>query len=119
MWWHIKSGEIIAQKGIIYKDLLSQAGPQRAWYPYEWSFQLGIYQYTHLFGIRNIRYFVGILGVLQVLSLFLLLIKVAKLKWYWTLCICLSLVFLNYSSFTPRPDIISQTFFILNLFSTD
>src|SRR5574340_303825 len=54
IWFHLKSGEIIAQEGIIFHDVFSQAAPHREWYPYEWLYQVGVFWIQKLFGFAAV-----------------------------------------------------------------
>ena len=51
IWFHLKSGEIISQQGIIHHDVFAYTTAGREWFPYEWLFQVAYYQINHLFGL--------------------------------------------------------------------
>src|ERR1051326_1779987 len=66
MWFHLISGKVIAQQGIIHHDVLSQASPRRDWIPYEWLFQVTFYQFISFFGISSYTVLIGIASTLQI-----------------------------------------------------
>lgn len=82
MWWHIKSGEIIAKFGIIHYDVFSHAAPNREWYPYEWLFQLCLYFFTKLFTIHSLSTLLSLLTLVQIGALLVFLRKIFKVNIY-------------------------------------
>ncbi|MGH7204331.1 MAG: hypothetical protein ACREHC_07845 [Candidatus Levyibacteriota bacterium] len=116
MWFHIKSGEVIANQGIIFHDVFSSAAPNRPWYPHEWLFQLGLFRFTSIFGIDAVKYFVGFFATFQIAILFIFLRKTLKLKIIASMFVCIMYTLLCYNLFVPRPQLVSQTLFIANTF---
>lgn len=115
-WFHLKSGEIFLQQGILHQDVFSQGAPNRLWYPHEWLFQIIIYLYTQAFGIPAIQYFIGFFATTQVLILFLFIRKVLKLGLLSSFFIGALYALFCYNFFTARPEIVGVTLLFSTLF---
>jgi tetratricopeptide (TPR) repeat protein len=116
IWFHLKSGEIISQMGIIFHDVFSYTSNGREWYPYEWLFQWFVYQYVRVFGFRAIEYLVAILATIQVVLVFLILRKIFKLHVVLTILTLFFYFSGVFEFFTGRPHLFAYTFLITNLF---
>jgi hypothetical protein len=114
-WFHIKSGEILAQKGIIHYDVFSNSAHGREWFPYEWLFQITVYFLQQVFGFESIKYFIAAVTTIQIGAFYLLLRKVLKIN--FVLSLSLSFIFLAsiFESVAARPYILAYTFLIMNL----
>ena len=53
IWFHVKSGEVMAKQGLIYHDVFSYTANGRDWAPYEWLFQVTTYYFSHFFGFES------------------------------------------------------------------
>ncbi|MBI1863066.1 tetratricopeptide repeat protein [Candidatus Microgenomates bacterium] len=116
MWLHLKAGETIVKHGIVFRDLLSQAGPSREWLPHEWLFQVLYYGYTSLFGLSATSYFVAAFATAQAGMLTYLLRRIFKLS--VPVCLLLTSMYMlqNFNLFTPRPQVITFSFLLINLY---
>jgi hypothetical protein len=53
VWWHLKTGELIAQTGTVpLADTFSYTALGRSWVAHEWLWELGVYLLTRLGGYR-------------------------------------------------------------------
>jgi tetratricopeptide (TPR) repeat protein len=115
-YFHIKSGEVIAQQGVIDHDVFSQAEQSRHWYAHEWLFQLGLFSFVKAFGFEALKFFVGFFATLQIAIIYLIFRKIFKLHIFASFVLCLSYMFLCYNVFVPRPQLAAQCFFFMNFF---
>ena len=115
MWFHIKSGEIILEKGIIHHDVFSFATPQREWVPYEWLFQSAIFLFTKFFGLFSIKYFLSILTAITITTLYIVIKRVFSTN--LAIGLIASLLFFtgNFAFFTARPQSVAIIFLLINL----
>ncbi len=65
IWFHLKSGEIIATRGIIHTDVFSFSAAGREWFPYEWLFQWFMYEAQQLLGLGAIPYIIAAIVTIQ------------------------------------------------------
>src|SRR5256885_2396121 len=49
---HVKSGEIFMTQGITHHDVFSYVTADREWLPYEWLFQITVYNFQKIFGFE-------------------------------------------------------------------
>ena len=115
MWFHIKSGEVILEKGIIHHDVFSFATPQREWVPYEWLFQSAIFLFTKFFGLFSIKYFLSILTATTITTLYIVIKRVFSTN--LAIGLIASLLFFtgNFAFFTARPQSVAIIFLLINL----
>ena len=52
--WHIKAGEIMVQKGILWHDVFSWSLTSSYWFSHEWLFEVVIYWLKNIFGRYHI-----------------------------------------------------------------
>lgn len=116
IWFHLKSGEIIAKQGIINHDVFSQAIEKREWYPYEWLFQLTVYQIQQILGFEAIKYFTALIVTLMIGVIYLILNKIFGLNYLLSLLACFFFFASSYDFFTSRPHVLAYTFFTINLY---
>jgi tetratricopeptide (TPR) repeat protein len=116
IWFHIKSGEIIASEGIIYHDVFAFTTAGRQWSPYEWLFQAIVYFQKQFFGFESIKILTAFLSTAIVFFTFQIFRKIFNLNLFFSLLIS----FLFFSStiefYSPRPQIFAYLFFIINIF---
>lgn len=115
MWFHIKSGEIILEKGIIHHDVFSFATPQREWVPYEWLFQSAIFLFTKFFGLFSIKYLLSILAATTITTLYMVIKRIFSTN--FAIGLIASLLFFtgNFAFFTLRPQSVAIIFLLINL----
>lgn len=116
MFYHIKLGDVIAHQGIIHKDILSQVGSNKLWVPSEWLFEVLLYWFTSLFGFDSFRIFVAIFAVLEIGILYIVLRKILRLNEINALGLSVFFLLLNFDLLTGRPQLIVNTFLIIELF---
>lgn len=116
IWFHIKSGEVIAQQGILFHDVFSEAAPNRGLYPYEWLFQLILFLFTQAFGVENIKYFIGFWATAQVAILFFFVRKFFRLSLISSFFIGALYAITCYSVFAARPALVTTAFLLASLF---
>lgn len=116
LWFHIKSGEIIAQMGIIHHDVFSFTASNREWFPYEWLFQVIVFYFKQLFGLESIKYLIATVVIVMMIILYTFLRRIFSLN----KILALSLIFVFFVSIfefiTQRPQVFAYTFLIINLF---
>src|SRR5260370_1317113 len=116
LWFHVKSGEIIAKYGIIHHDVFSYTAQGREWFPSEWLFELIVYYTQQLFGFASIRFLIAGIITLQIVTFFIILRRVFSLNRIVSFTLCF-LFFVSVSDFlTARPHILAYTFLLINLF---
>lgn len=115
-WFHLASGKVIAQNGIVHYDFLSQAGQLRTWVPYEWLFQIVLYLLTSVFGVGVIRVLVGLGAVVHIGIFYLFLRRVLRVGYFFSLSVSVFYFLLVSSMFVARPQIIASTFFIAEIY---
>lgn len=116
IWFHLKSGEIISQQGIIHHDVFSYNTEGREWFPYEWLFQITVYYFKAVFGFESIKYLVASFATLIVLLIFTITRKIFNLNFYQSLVISFFFYVSVHEFFTPRPHLFAYLFLVTNLF---
>lgn len=111
IFFHLKSGEIIAQQGIIHKDVFSFSASNSEWYPYEWLFQVGVYYSNQIFGFNAISYLTAIFIAIQIGLIFLLLKNILKLGVVPSLLISFLFYASVYEFMAARPYIVAYPIF--------
>lgn len=116
IWFHLKSGEIIAKLGVIHYDVFSYNTVGREWFPYEWLFQVIIYYFSKFFGFEAIKFLIATIMTTMMLVLYTILRKIFKVHWLFGMF----LVFFFFTSINEflaaRPHIFAYTFLLTNLF---
>src|SRR5579884_2689378 len=116
IYFHLKSGEIIAKLGLIHYDVFSYTANGQEWYPYEWLFQVTVYFWKTLFGFQALKYLVAGVVTGMVGVFYLLLRKIFSLNVFMSFIICFFFIVSDYEYFAARPQIFAYTFIFLNLF---
>ena len=105
IWFHIKSGEILTQKGVFFYDVFSHSAAGRAWYPYEWLFQVSVYLVQQAFGFESIKYYIAGLMVIMIGAIFITLKKIIGVKTIPAIFVCLIFIVSVFEFITARPQI--------------
>lgn len=116
IWFHLKSGELIAKNGLIFHDIFSFTAQGREWIPYEWLFQVFVYQSQGIFGLDSIKYIFALINAIQIGFLFLIFRKVFKLNLIFTLLVCFFSYVSTFEFLTARPHMVAYTFFVATFF---
>ncbi len=116
LWFHLKSGEVIMQKGIINYDVFSHSAQGRPWFPYEWLFQVSVYNFKQIFSLEAIAYLMALVATVHVGLVFLILKKVFNLNWILSLALSFVYMVSIYEFLTARPHLFAYTFLLANLF---
>lgn len=114
LWYHIKAGQVILKQGILHQYPFSQY--PRLWYPSEWLFQIGLYLYTHLFGLGSLNFLLACLTVVHMVIFFFFLRKIFNLNTFWNCFILFFYFAFLFGTFDLRPQIIAYTFFLITFF---
>src|SRR3989344_4393522 len=110
IWFHIKSGEIIAQQGIIHHDVFSFNTKGREWFPYEWLFQVSMYKAKEVFGIESIRYITAAAITVWMGVMFLILHIALRSPLFFSLALTFFYYVSIYEFFSARRHIFAYTF---------
>lgn len=116
VWFHVKSGEIIAQRGIINYDVFSYVTAGREWFSYEWLFQYLIYIFQKVFGFEAIKYLVAGFATLSVFTIYKLTQKVFGATKIAALTIAFFYFVSIFEFINPRPHLLAYLFLIWTLF---
>ncbi len=116
LWFHIKSGEIIAHMGLIHYDVFSYTAYGREWFPYEWLFQVSMFAIQQVTGFDSIKYVIAFFVLIQFVFLYLLFRKILKLPLLLSLFTCFFFYASIYDFIVARPHIVAYTFLVVNLF---
>ncbi len=116
IWFHLKSGELILQKGIIHYDVFSYVTQGREWFPYEWLFQVTLYLWKSLFGFESIKFLIAFFVTLMNVVIYLMLRRFFKLHILYSFLVCFIFTASVFEFFTARPHIFAYTFLLTNLF---
>ena len=115
IWFHIKSGEIIAQQGIIHHDVFSFNTKGREWFPYEWLFQVSMYKAKEVFGIESIRYITAAAITVWMGVMFLILHIALRSPLFFSLALTFFYYVSIYEFFSARPHVFAYTFLTIHL----
>lgn len=115
IWFHVKSGEIIAKQGIIFHDVFSHAAPDRMWYPYEWLYQIIVFWIQKFFGFAAIAWVTAGVSMILIATFLVLLIYVFSLPVGLSLVVGFSLFTLIYEFLSSRPHLPAGIFFLTEL----
>ena len=116
VWFHLKSGEIIAKEGIIHHDVFSYVTKDREWFPYEWFFQLSYYFIKHLFGLTFLNYLTSFLATLTIFGLYKLIKNIFKVSTYPALFLGFLFFANSFEFLVPRPQLFAYLCLIATLF---
>ncbi len=115
IFFHIKSGEVIAHEGIIHHDVFSFVTSGREWFPYEWLFQIGAYYFQNVFGFEAFRYFTAMFVVVMIILLNIILRRFTEVNKWAALVLLGVFSALTANFWTARPHIVAYTFLLVNL----
>ncbi len=115
IWFHLKSGEIIAKLGIIHFDVFAYTTKGREWFPYEWLFQVTVYWVQQLFGLEAIRFFVSACILAQLVLIYFILKRYFKVPKIAILTLCFFFFVSNFEFFTARPHMLAYTLLLATL----
>lgn len=116
IWFHLKSGDLILQKGIVHYDVFSYNTAGREWFPYEWLFQVGIALIQRWFGFEPIKYFIAAVVTVQLAFFIRIFRKILLLPLLPALGITFLFFVSVYEFIDARPHIVAYTFLIINLY---
>lgn len=116
IWFHVKSGEIIAKYGLIHHDVFSYRTEGREWFPYEWLFQIIIYKFQLIFGFGAIKQFTAFCITMMVGLMILILRLVFKLNFILSLIFGFFFFVGAFEFFAARPYMLAYNFLFINLF---
>lgn len=116
IWFHIKSGEIFSKMGIIHYDVFSHSASGREWFPYEWLFQIIVYQTQQIFGFEAIKYVMASVILIQIVILYSILKHFFIVNQLVALFVSFFFFVSVYEFFSARPHVFAYTFLIANLY---
>ncbi len=116
IWFHIKSGEIIASEGIIHHDVFSYRTEGREWFPYEWLFQVIVFYFFKFFGIESIKFFIAASTTAMVFFIFLILRKLFQLNVVLSAFCSFFFLVSIFEFIAKRPASIAYTLLSIHLF---
>lgn len=116
LWFHLKSGEIIAKMGLIRYDVFSHTAQGREWYPYEWLFQIFVYYFSRVFGFEPLKIITGTFAALLSGTGFLILRKVFKTSSLVAFTAAFFLFAGVYEFIVLRPHIVAYTLLVISLY---
>ncbi len=83
IWIHLKSGELIAQKGLVSRDVFSYNTAGREWLIQEWLFQLATFWVARVIGIGAMPILAAGVGSLLVAVIYLIGRRVFGIPMFW------------------------------------
>lgn len=116
IWFHIKSGEIITQQGIIHHDVFSFRTEGREWFPYEWLFQIIVYYFYKFFGIGSIKYLIAASTTAMVFFIFQILRKIFQLNVILSAFCSFFFLVSIFEFIAKRPASLTYTYLSVHLF---
>ncbi len=116
IWFHLKSGELIIQRGIVHYDVFSYNTAGREWFPYEWLFQVIVYKFQQWFGFESIKYLMAGMITVMVGAIYSIQKKIFKTPTFFTIPNTFIFYASVYEFLTARPHIFAYAFLIVNLF---
>lgn len=116
IWFHLKSGQILSERGLIFYDVFSNSASGRLWIPYEWLFQIAVYHFHTIFGFEAIKYLMAAIITLQIGALYAILRKIFNLDLKLTFVLCFFFMVSVFEQLTARPHIPAYTLLLFNLF---
>lgn len=116
IWFHVKSGELMSERGIFFTDVFSFSAYGRAWAPYEWLFQVGVYWVQTLFGFEFIKYVMAAIVTVQIGIMYAILRRILRLSRIASCIFSFFYLVSVFEFFTARPQVPAYTFLLVNLF---
>lgn len=116
IWFHLKSGEVILQKGLIHYDVFSYSASGREWFPYEWLFQVTTFIFHKWFGFEALKYLMAVVITFMMFMIYRILRKILDLQWALALAVAFYFFVSVFEFLTARPHIFAYTFLIVNLY---
>lgn len=120
-WWHVKTGQYIAQNGLPKFDVFSHTAADHEWHNHEWISQLAFYgayragEATGIGGWVGVVLFTGAMVWLAYGILFFLAARISG-NWWIALLIAAMAVAIGRRTFYPRPPVISNVILAGQLF---
>ncbi|HZQ29707.1 MAG TPA: hypothetical protein VFA93_01345, partial [Patescibacteria group bacterium] len=115
IWFHLKSGELIAQRGIVHYDVFSYNTTGREWYPYEWLFQVIVYYFSKLFGFESIKFLIGAVMTIMMGVFYTILRRIFKVHWIFGMSLVFFFFVSTYEFLSARPQVFAYTFLFTNI----
>ncbi|MGC2613413.1 MAG: hypothetical protein WA354_05220 [Terracidiphilus sp.] len=115
VWWHLRTGQWIAQHGTIpHAELFSAFAAGKPWTAYSWLFELIVYSLFHKFGLIGIAIYTSAMVVAITVGVHSL---VRRLNSDFTLGVGITFLAMYTMGrlFTPRPWLLTILFFTLEL----
>jgi tetratricopeptide (TPR) repeat protein len=116
IWFHLKSGEIIASQGVIHHDVFSYTATGREWFPHEWLFEVTVYLLNHWFGFVAIQLGVALLSTYIVWLLCEMFTKVVRMSWPLSWLTAWLFFVLTRDFVTSRPHLIAYALLLTNIY---
>ncbi len=116
IWFHLKSGEVIAHQGIIHHDVFSYVTQGREWFPYEWLFQVTVYYFSQLFGFESLKFLTAFFTTFIIGMTYVIIKSFSKINTVYALIICTFFYASTTEFYTARPQIIAYSFLLINLY---
>lgn len=115
IWFHLKCGEIILQKGIIHYDVFSYNTAGREWYPYEWLFQVGVLLIQKYAGFQAIKYVIAAIVTIMTALIYWIAKKIFTLPTLLSIVLTFFYYVSVYEFFSARPHIPAYTCLIATI----
>lgn len=116
IWFHVKSGEIIAKLGIIHYDVFSYTAAGREWFPYEWLYQIAMYWVQEAFGFEAIKYATAAAISTMVWLVYSILKKIFSLNPLISAAVSFFFLVSLYEFMSSRPHAFAYTFLLSALY---
>jgi tetratricopeptide (TPR) repeat protein len=107
-WWHVRTGQLIGERGIPMTDWFSFTSEENTWIDVQWAFQLGIAALYHAIGIPGLVLCKAIIGTAVVFVA--LLARRSGWPVELQLSVWLPALLLMSSRFYVRPEILTLLF---------
>lgn len=116
IWFHVKSGEIIARYGIIHHDVFSWSAHGREWFPYEWLYQWSMYWITHWFGMASMSYVTAAAVTIQIGLVYALVRRMFRVGQIAGMVVSFFFFASVFEFYSARPHVIAYTLLIATLY---
>ncbi len=118
-WWHLKTGEVIFEKGIIpYYDIFSYTSPGQIWYYIAWLFELLLYIVYLALGFNGLIFLRAIFIVLIFTFVYFASLN-RGVKSYLALIVLLVGASASKESWLIRPQLLSYLLVIVFIYILD
>ncbi len=119
-WWHVKSGKILAERGLPKHDVLAYTAADYEWHNHEWLAQLAawhVYRLGERTTLGGWRTIILATGLVNAAAFLVLLILAARLSGNWWIALLVILVAagLGRRMFVPRPPAFTNLFLAIQL----